>query len=528
MTSPGIRYCACGTRLARDNAGPRCARCTAVEPFQAPGRYLPPEFWDHPTMRSALDSREMGEVVRAYRLHPAHGRRPLSQELVSKWVGISQAQLSRIENGPPICHLDRLIQWALVLGIPEDRLWFSLPADLTTGRAAQPLADLTDGASGDRPHSDDDVPGSDAGTLGCLAVTYLSSETEMVDALDRMAEADVNRRQALVTLPFLLTALHEPTRNWLLSALTHSAPRDGGAQVSKPSLQQIRNVLNMFAEADARQGGGHGRQALAEYLRTTVLPMLRAETDEQVRRALFDLAGEQAQLLGWMSYDSAEYGLSERYLLQSLRFSEDARNPILGAHALATLSHLATTLGHADEGVQLAKTGQAALRGASNAMFADLAVLESRSQAMLGDARAAAHAVHSAERALRNVVTADEPPEMRFIDHAYIAGEIANTLVLLGDIPRAVDFAQQSIESSLSQGRARRGALSNIALARAHLARRDVDSACAAGAEALRLGQEVDSARTTRALKSLKRRLGAHTSARPALALVEEMDEAAI
>jgi tetratricopeptide (TPR) repeat protein len=350
----------------------------------------------------------------------------------------------------------------------------------------------------------------------------------MIRALDRMAEADVHRRQALITLPFLLTALHEPTRNWLLSALTHSAPHDGGVQVSKPSLQQIRNVLNMFAEADAQQGGGHGRQALAEYLRTTVLPMLRAESNEHVRRALFDLAGEQAQLLGWMSYDSGEYGLSESYLLQSLRFSEEAQNPILGAHALATMSHLATTLGHADEGVQLAKTGQAALRAASNAMFADLAVLESRSHALLGDATSAAHAVHNAERALRDVVTANEPPEMRFIDHAYIAGEIANTLVLLGDIPRAIDFAQQSIESSLSQGRARRGALSNIALARAHLARRDVDSACAAGTEALRLGQEVDSVRTTRALKSLKRRLGVHTSARPALALVEEMTEAAI
>ena len=479
-------------------------------------------------MRAALDSRGMGKMIRAYRLHPVHGRRPLPQDLVASWVGIAQAQLSRIENGSPIVHLDRLIQWALVLGIPAPLLWFKLPTEETIGDLRRTTSlDATDShALGGESHSGPSASSTE--TPDDLTVTYPPSATEMISSLDQLAEADVHRRQALIALPFVLTALHQPTRNWLLTALAHPQPRDGGAPVSKPSLQQIRNVLNMFAEADAQQGGGHGRQALAEYLRTTVLPMLRTESDEHVRRALFDLAGEQAQLLGWMSFDSAEYGLAERYLLQSLRFSEEAQNPVLGAHALATLSHLATTLGHADEGVQLAKTGQAALRGSSNAMYADLAVLESRSHALLGDARSAATAVHHAERALRDVVTADEPPEMRFIDHAYIAGEIANTLILLGDVPRAIDFAQQSIDSSLSQGRARRGALSNVALARAHLARRDLDSACAAGTEALRLGQEVDSARTTRALKNLKRRLSSHTSARPALTLVEEMNEAAI
>lgn len=100
-------------------------------------------------MRIALDSRAMGKVIRAYRLHPAHGRRPLPQDLVATWVGITQAQLSRIENGPPIVHLDRLIQWALVLGVPESRLWFRLPADDSTSLGLQrtTLVDLTEGPS---------------------------------------------------------------------------------------------------------------------------------------------------------------------------------------------------------------------------------------------------------------------------------------------------------------------------------------------------------------------------------------------
>lgn len=499
----------CGTRLAKDNPAALCTHCARVEISAPLAPIVPAEFWDEPSVQAALEARNMGKLIRAFRLHPHHGRTPISQERAAKWVGITQAQLSRIENGSPIVHLDRLIQWALTLRVPVSMLWFSLPPS--------PVA-------ANSPSNDD--------TLSILGVapkeTDTSATVAMIDALDQMVEADVHRRQALAAIPFMLTALHEPTRNWLLDALTHTGTSDGGAMTGGTSLRQIRNVLNTCAEADAQQGGGHGRQALAEYLRTTVLPMLRQESDENVRRALFDLAGEQAQLLGWMSYDTAHYGLAEHYLLRALQFSEEARNPVLGAHALATLSHLATTLGHASEGVQLARTGQAALRGSSDAMFADLAVLESRSHALLGDSQKAATAVHRAESALRDVVTENEPPEMRFIDHAYISGEIANTLILLGDTTRAIDFANQSIESSRAQGRARRGALSNVALARAHLANRDIDSACAAGAVALNLSRDVSSARTAQALRGLRRRLAKHSTARPVVALMEEMTEAAI
>jgi transcriptional regulator with XRE-family HTH domain len=71
----------------------------------------------------------MGRVIRAYRQHPYHGRHALAQEVVARWVGLTQAQLSRIENGPSIVHLDRLIEWAQVLGIPGRYLWFKPPED---------------------------------------------------------------------------------------------------------------------------------------------------------------------------------------------------------------------------------------------------------------------------------------------------------------------------------------------------------------------------------------------------------------
>ncbi|MGH3848860.1 MAG: helix-turn-helix domain-containing protein [Pseudonocardiaceae bacterium] len=87
---------------------------------------VPAEFWEDPRMRDALERWHIGAVIYAYRNHPFHVR-VLRQETVAEWVGITQAQLSRVENGPAIKDLDKLIQWARALGIPAHLLWFQLP-----------------------------------------------------------------------------------------------------------------------------------------------------------------------------------------------------------------------------------------------------------------------------------------------------------------------------------------------------------------------------------------------------------------
>ncbi len=136
----------CGTRLAHDNGGCYCAPCQAGsrDRFAVPPD-VPAEFWDSHAMRAASASRHMGRMIRAYRCHPFHGRRPLPQDVVAGWMGVTQGQLSRIENGPPIVHLDRLTHWARILGIPSSCLWFTLPED---DRAAAPGVHLVPAETG--------------------------------------------------------------------------------------------------------------------------------------------------------------------------------------------------------------------------------------------------------------------------------------------------------------------------------------------------------------------------------------------
>ncbi|MFE3703325.1 XRE family transcriptional regulator, partial [Nocardia tengchongensis] len=76
--------------MARDNDDELCGPC-------ARGRErlprLEPAQWRTEDMRNALLTREFGEVLRAWRRHPAHGGRPVPQIDLAGWLGITQGQL---------------------------------------------------------------------------------------------------------------------------------------------------------------------------------------------------------------------------------------------------------------------------------------------------------------------------------------------------------------------------------------------------------------------------------------------------
>ncbi len=131
------RYCPCGTRLAADNRAARCTVCARRdrERDQTPPD-LPPEFWRTDVLHDAFAAQHIGLVSVAYRLHPYH-RRPVSQERLGSWLGLTQAQVSRVESGSPVRDLDRLTHWATALKVPPHLLWFDLPGRHRVAPATQ-------------------------------------------------------------------------------------------------------------------------------------------------------------------------------------------------------------------------------------------------------------------------------------------------------------------------------------------------------------------------------------------------------
>ena len=132
MGTNASRYCRCGNRLAWSHTDALCSSCerqTVHHRVEPPT--VSPAFWDTPALRDALAAQHIGRVARAYRRHSElaarYGRNGVSQELLGTWLGLTQAQVSRIENGPPVRNLDTLAHWARILQIPADLLWFKLP-----------------------------------------------------------------------------------------------------------------------------------------------------------------------------------------------------------------------------------------------------------------------------------------------------------------------------------------------------------------------------------------------------------------
>ncbi|WP_434600104.1 transcriptional regulator [Streptomyces sp. A5-4] len=338
------------------------------------------------------------------------------------------------------------------------------------------------------------------------SLVYSSSFATTVASVSDLGRADVDRRKFLAAAPFAAVAAVGPSRDWLLNTLDQEP--EPGPRVRLEDVSKVKNMFGTFQDMDVLQGGGSGRLALAMYMNVHVYPLLRRTHTDEVRRALCEAAAEQTYLLGWMAYDSGEHGVAQRYLVQSLRLAEESRNAALGAHVLAGMADQATLLGNPTEGRRLAQAGRAGLsKETSHACMADLWCLEARALAKVGDKRAAAHAVAKSEDAFSRVRPEEEQEWAEFIDHAYLNGEHANTFRDLGEADQAEAHARESIAHAQRQKRARRGAMSQAALAVSYLQRKELEGAYKAGLRTLTLAGQVRSSRAVEAVQDLQRRM---------------------
>jgi hypothetical protein len=346
-----------------------------------------------------------------------------------------------------------------------------------------------------------------AESLAARGLKYSPDPQLIVTTISDLGKADLTRR-SIITAPFVLAALAAPSRDWLLATLEETTGDRGPRKVGMQQVAGIREMFGLFQEMDVMRGGGHARTALIEYMNSYVIPLLRQQNPPDVQHALYNAAAEQAYLIGWMAYDDGLHGLAERYLIQALGLAQHAGNHILGAHVLAGMSDQANLLGHPQEAVALARAGRRGITvNDSPACIADLQILEARALAALGEQHAASKSVAAAEQTFGQVDHQNEPEWARFIDRAYLFGEAAHCfrdLVEPGQIDR---FATESLEAAHAQGRARRGALSQTALAISHLNRGDVEEAAGRASLVVRLAASVNSSRCLEAVGDLQKRL---------------------
>jgi hypothetical protein len=174
------------------------------------------------------------------------------------------------------------------------------------------------------------------------------------------------------------------------------------------------------------------------------------------------------------------------------------------------MSHLAIFAGQGEEASRLARAGLVGLFGSEDpAVRMRLLAMEARGHALIGDSRGCASDLSGAETALEQARSDSEPGWARFLDLAFLAGEMSQCFSDLEQEKLAERFALESIQAS--NGRGRRRVLSQATLATSYLRQGKLEQACIAGGQALDLvASGIRSTRAAYEIRSLAGALEAH------------------
>jgi hypothetical protein len=336
-----------------------------------------------------------------------------------------------------------------------------------------------------------------------------------IDTLMGLAQMDIDRRALLKLVPFMGSALIAPQRDWLLNIIELPAQRSASLSPDEPAAA-LYAMGRVFDEMDNRFGGGHARLALLSYLRDHVAEQLHRSLPDEQRRNLFSAAAQLTATAGWMTYDSGDLGLAQRYMIQGLRLGSEGGDRDISGQIFAGLSHLATHAGSPSEALNLARVGIATAAGTRSQLgLMRLHAMKARAHAALGDKRAAARAISDAELALdRSRDSDDVPDSVRFLDPPYLAAETAACLLEMKDYQNAARFASQAAGGTNQLGRRHTISLAVLASAQLEPANPQVEAAVTIAGRALQGLGKISSHRSISALNDFRRRLAPYHTER--------------
>ena len=149
-------------------------------------------------------------------------------------------------------------------------------------------------------------------------------------------------------------------------------------------------------------------------------------------------------------------------------------------------------------------------------------VMEARALARIGDATACDRAIGAAIDHFGRHLPGDGPDWIGYFDAAELAAEIGHCQRDLGRPDKAIDHASQAL-SSASGDYARSDFFVAMVLADAHLDRGDVDEGCRVAAQAIAVGETLESARCRKYVDEFRQRLRRHRASAGVRAFVTQV-----
>jgi len=344
-----------------------------------------------------------------------------------------------------------------------------------------------------------------------LGLDYPDSPEVGIDNAVDLWQADVEEATFTLKANIDPGAWNTASLRWLINTeAPPAATLTSGTQIGQSDIDRFRTTVDLFAQLDNRFGGGHARQSLIQYLATDAKRMLRGEfVDDSTRQALFSAVAEATLLAAWMAYDSALHGLAQRYFIQALRIAQSGDDRILAASILDAMSHQATFVGRFRDAANLARAARSGTQGIATAtLTAHFYTMEARALARLGDAHACDLALSEAVRAFERRKPDSDPEWIRYFDDAELAAEFGHCFRDLGRPVDASQYANQCLGTIDDGVYLRSDFFATMVLADSYLGAGDVDQACGVALGALKLGEQLRSARCVSYLREFGERLG--------------------
>lgn len=327
---------------------------------------------------------------------------------------------------------------------------------------------------------------------------------DTVTSVMQLGGEDVDRRAFLMaTAGAGLAALDLPDAG----AVLRRVARPGPVAVGVGEVAAVRMMTGTLGDAASELGGGHARHLAVRYLTEDVRRWLDGRYTESVGRDLFAATAELVHLIGWMARDEGNVGLSQRYLVHSVRLATEAGENELAATALRGLADQAIDLGHIPTAVRLAQACEERGKRLKNPKaLAYYRNTLARAAAADGDRTTAGTMLRSAEAAIEQAETAPGQSWASHYSHGRWAHDSGMIHARLGDLTAAEEHLHRALDiHGLDRKRTRAIVLAD--LGHVQLKRGDTETALTTWSEFLDYSAGVQSTKIADGLATMAARL---------------------
>ncbi|WP_344917010.1 hypothetical protein [Streptosporangium oxazolinicum] len=339
-----------------------------------------------------------------------------------------------------------------------------------------------------------------------LGLAYPETLAEGVETVMQLWQADLDEASVVLNGQIRARAWSDASLAWLLTMPLSADEKE--ARIGEADIARFRVTVDLFAQMDNRFGGEHARRSFIHYLSTDATRLLDGRTSGKTSPRLVSAVAEATLLAAWMSYDSGLHALAQRYFIQALGLAQAADDRLLAAGVLDAMSHQATFVGRYREAVNLARAARQGTAGvATPTMTAHFHTMEARALARLGDAPACDRALTQATREFERRNPDDDPDWIGYFDEAELAAEFGHCFRDLGRPAAANQYVTPCVRTGRDGEYLRSDFFATMVLADAHLGAGEVEQACLVALDALKVGEQLRSARCASYLREFSVRL---------------------